>query len=232
MKVLVVEDEKRLATQLQHDIQHQGYSVDIALNGREAQYLLSEYPYDLALIDLGLPDLDGMSVIRWLRGQVQSEVCNTLMPILVLTARGSWQDKVEALEAGADDYVVKPFQMEEIIARLNALLRRSKGHASPNIVAGPLTLNTIEKSLSRDNELVELTSYEYRIIEYLMLNPRATVSKTELVEHIYEQDYDRDSNVIEVLIGRLRKKLDPDNQLKPIRTLRGQGYRFELEIQA
>lgn len=230
MKVLVIEDEKTLAMQLQRDITERGYSVDALHDGSEAQFVLTEYAYDLAVVDLGLPNLDGMQLIRWLREQAVSTVTSATIPILVLTARGHWQDKVEALEAGADDYVVKPFQIEEVVARIDALMRRSKGHAHSLITAHPLSLNLTEKTVSLNETPVELTSYEYRIVEYLMLNAGATISKSTLTEHIYEQDFDRDSNVIEVLVGRVRKKLDPKNELKPIVTLRGQGYRFNLPV--
>lgn len=231
MKVLVVEDEVTLAKQLQRDITQRGYSVDILHDGTEAQFALTEYSYDLAVIDLGLPNLDGMTLIRWFREQQVATATAANIPVLVLTARGHWQDKVEALEAGADDYVVKPFQIEEVVARIEALIRRSKGHARSIISAPPLQLDLTEKTVSLEGALVELTSYEYRIIEYLMLNAGATTSKSTLTEHIYEQDFDRDSNVIEVLVGRVRKKIDPDNTLKPIVTLRGQGYRFNLSVE-
>ncbi len=168
----------------------------------------------------GLPKLSGIELIRRLRGE------GVTFPILILTARGDWQDKVEGLEAGADDYLVKPFHIEELLARLNALLRRSAGHASPTLESGPIQLNTASQVLTLNGEMVDLTAYEYRVLEYLMLNAGKVVSKTELTEHIYEQDYDRDSNVLEVFIRRLRRKLDPEGTLQPIETLRGRGYRF------
>jgi two-component system response regulator PhoP len=220
MRILIVEDEPTLRAQLKDRLNENGYVVDVAADGEEGLYFGREYDYDAAIIDLGLPKLDGMDLIAQLRGDERA------FPVLVLTARGNWQDKVEGLEAGADDYLTKPFQPEELLARLNALLRRAGGYASPVLEQGALKLDTAKKEVRLDDALVELTAYEYRVLEYLMLNPSRVVSKTELTDHLYEQDFDRDSNVIEVFVGRLRKKLDPVN---PIRTVRGQGYRFALE---
>lgn len=222
MRLLVVEDECAIQEQLKQSLEKAGYSVDVASDGEEALYLGVEHPYDLALVDLGLPKINGVDVIRSLR----EKQCN--YPVLILTARGNWQDKVEGLEAGGDDYVVKPFHMEEVLARINALLRRAVGLATSTVTFGPIQLNTASQQVTREGDVLELTSYEYKVIEYLMLHPNDVVSKTTLTEHIYDQDYDRDSNVIEVFIGRLRKKLDPKNTLKPIETLRGRGYRFTL----
>jgi two-component system, OmpR family, response regulator PhoP len=181
--------------------------------------------YDTAVIDVGLPKLDGIELIRRLRSRSRN------YPILILTARGDWQDKVTGLEAGADDYLTKPFHMPELLARLNALVRRAAGHASPLIGAPPLELDTARKEARLHEQPVELTAFEYRVLEYLMLNAGRVVSKTELTEHLYDQDYDRDSNVLEVFIGRLRRKLDPEGELQPIVTVRGQGYRFGLSTQ-
>jgi two-component system response regulator PhoP len=217
MRILIVEDELELQRQLHDKLKSAGFVVDLAGDGEEGQYYGTEYDYDAAVIDLGLPKLGGIELIRRLRSG------DRRFPILILTARGHWQDKVEGLEAGADDYLTKPFQMEELQARLNALVRRAAGYASPVIASGPLALDTARKELKLNDEAVELTAYEYRVLEYLMLNPGRVVSKTELTDHLYEQDFERDSNVIEVFVGRLRKKLDPFN---PIRTVRGQGYRF------
>ncbi|OUS28836.1 DNA-binding response regulator [Gammaproteobacteria bacterium 45_16_T64] len=222
MRLLVVEDELAIQEQLKQALEKAGYSVDIASDGEEALYLGVEHPYDLALVDLGLPKINGVDVIRRLRAQH----CN--YPVLILTARGNWQDKVEGLEAGGDDYVVKPFHMEEVLARINALLRRAVGLATSTVAFGAVELDTSAQQLTLEGVALELTSYEYKVIEYLMLHPNEVVSKTTLTEHIYDQDYDRDSNVIEVFIGRLRKKIDPGNTLKPIETLRGRGYRFTL----
>ena len=223
MRILVVEDEPNLSAQLKDRLGEEGFIVDLAADGEEGLYFGREYDYDAAVVDLGLPKLDGMDLIAELRRE------NRDFPVLVLTARGNWQDKVEGLEAGADDYLTKPFQTEELLARLNALMRRAAGYASPVIEQGGLKLDTAKKEVRVEDALVELTAYEYKVLEYLMLNPSRVVSKTELTDHLYEQDFDRDSNVIEVFVGRLRKKLTPVN---PIRTIRGQGYRFSMETTA
>ncbi|RLU03064.1 MAG: DNA-binding response regulator [Ketobacter sp.] len=223
MRVLVVEDEMHLREQIKTALEKKGYSVDPAIDGEEGRYYGTEYQYDVAIIDLGLPKLSGIDLIKSLRQQ------DINYPILILTARGHWQDKVDGLESGADDYVVKPFEMEEVFARLNALIRRSAGHAKPVVSVGGIELDTAAQKVLLNGAAVELTSFEYKVLEYLMLRPGEVVSKTVLTEHIYAQDFDRDSNTIEVFVGRLRKKLDPDNRLKPIETLRGRGYRFALE---
>ncbi len=220
MKLLLVEDEARLRGQLAERLRREGWAVEEAPDGREGLYIGSEFPLDLAIIDLGLPDFSGIELIRRLRDAGRD------YPILILTARGRWQDKVEGLEAGADDYLVKPFETEELLARLRALLRRAHGLARPRIEHGPLVLDTAAQAVSVAGRPVELTAYEYRILEYLALHPGQVVSKSELTEHLYEQDHDRDSNVIEVLVGRLRRKLDPEGRLRPIETVRGRGYRL------
>lgn len=222
MRLLLVEDELILRESLTEQLQKNGYAVDAAGDGREALWLAGEYDYDLAIIDLGLPLVDGLTVIRTIRDQQKK------FPILVLTARGRWQDKVEGLEAGGDDYVAKPFQIEEVLARLNALLRRSGGFASPRLQFGPVLIDTAAQEVKVNDVTVEFTAYEYKALLYLAHRHGQVVSKTELTEHLYDQDFDRDSNVIEVFIGRLRKKLDPDHTLNPISTVRGRGYRFEL----
>lgn len=222
MRLLVVEDEDLLRAQLVKALQDAGYVVDSAQDGRTGLYQAGEYDYDAAIIDLGLPGLDGIELIR------KARAAGRTFPILILTARDNWTDKVEGLDAGADDYVVKPFRIEEIRARLNALLRRAAGFARPTLDFGPLSLDTKARRLQVDGEEVELTAYEYRVLEYLMLHAGQVVSKTELTEHLYEQDYDRDSNVLEVFVRRLRQKLDPEQRLKPIDTVRGQGYRFNV----
>lgn len=226
MRLLLVEDEAPLREQLMQQLQRNGYAVDAAADGREALYLIDEFDYDLAIIDLGLPLIDGLSVIRTARERQKR------FPILVLTARGRWQDKVEGLEAGGDDYVVKPFQIEEILARLNALLRRSSGFTTPILRFAPLEIDTARQQVTVANNVIELTAFEYKALLYLVHRHGQVVSKTELTEHLYDQDFDRDSNVIEVFIGRLRKKLDPDHSLNPISTVRGRGYRFELPSSA
>lgn len=223
MRLLIVEDEVALREQLADSLSSDGFAIDQAADGREGLYLGEEFDYDLAVIDLGLPEIDGVSLIKQLRSKGRA------MPILILTARDQWQDKVEGLEAGGDDYLTKPFHIEELKARVNALLRRAAGHASSEINYGTLTLDTRAKTVSRDGVAADLTSYEYNTFEYMALNPGKVVSKITLTEHLYDQDFDRDSNVIEVFMMRLRKKIDPENTIKPIATLRGQGYRFELK---
>ena len=222
MRVLVVEDEAPLRLQLVNQLEADGYAVDSAADGEEGLYLGKEYAVDLAIIDLGLPNLSGIEVIKQLRA------ANKNFPILILTARSRWQDKVEGLEAGGDDYIVKPFHMEELQARIKALLRRSAGWSQPVISCGPVKLDTNTQQVTVDTNELELTAYEYKVLEYMMLHSGEVVSKTELTEHIYDQDFDRDSNVIEVFIGRLRRKLDPGDKYNPIETLRGRGYRFAL----
>ncbi len=220
MRTLVVEDEDNLRDQLASHLKTQGFAVDVAADGEEGLYYGREYDYDAAVIDLGLPKMDGIDLIAKLREEERA------FPILVLTARSHWQDKVQGLEAGADDYLAKPFQMEELMARLNALIRRAAGYSSPVLIQGDLQLDTAKKEVRVDGDAVELTAYEYKVLEYLMLNPDRVVSKTELTDHLYEQDFDRDSNVIEVFVGRLRKKISPVDLIK---TVRGQGYRFVTE---
>ena len=217
MRILIVEDEQALREQLMEHLSAEGFAVDSAEDGEEGLYYGREYDYDAAVIDLGLPKIDGIELITRLRGEERG------FPMLVLTARGHWQDKVQGLEAGADDYLAKPFQMEELLARLNALIRRAAGYASPVLSQGELSLDTSKKEVRVAGSAVELTAYEYKVLEYLMLNPDRVVSKSELTDHLYEQDFDRDSNVIEVFVGRLRKKINPIDHIK---TVRGQGYRF------
>jgi two-component system response regulator PhoP len=223
MRLLVIEDDDTLRESLAAQLTDAGYAVEQAADGREGLYFAMEYPVDLAIIDLGLPEVSGLDIIREAREKGKT------YPILILTARDRWQDKVDGLSAGADDYVVKPFHFEEVSARVHALLRRSGGWASSVMTAGPVVLDMSRQDVTVDGSPVELTSFEYKIIEYLMLRAGQVISKTELTERLYDQDFERDSNVIEVFIGRLRKKLDPDNALKPIETLRGRGYRFALE---
>ncbi|KAF0191414.1 MAG: two-component system OmpR family response regulator PhoP [Gammaproteobacteria bacterium] len=222
MRVLVVEDEAELREQLVKRLGNEGYAVDGAANGEDGLYLGNEYPFDIAVIDLGLPTLSGIEVIKRLRKEGRS------FPILILTARGRWEEKVEGLEAGADDYMVKPFRIEELLARLNALLRRAAGWTQPELRCGPLSLHTTTREVTIDDRGVELTAFEFRTLQYLVMNAGKVVSKAELTEHLYAQDFDRDSNVIEVFIRRLRSKLDPDGVLNPIETLRGSGYRMTL----
>ncbi len=222
MRVLVIEDEAALRETLRSRLVEAGFTVDVAQDGEEGLFAAIEYPLDVAIIDLGLPKLAGLEVIRRVRAAHKS------YPILILTARDSWQNKVEGLQAGAADYVAKPFHFEEVLARLQALLRRSGGWASPELKCGPVTLDTRAQTVSVQEQPVDLTTFEYRILEHLMLRAGEVISKAELTERLYDQDFERDSNVIEVLMGRLRRKLDPEDRLKPIETLRGRGYRFAL----
>jgi two-component system response regulator PhoP len=222
MRLLLIEDEHHLRDQITQQLQKLNLTVDSASDGEEGLYLGLEFPYDVAIIDLGLPKVPGIDVIKQLR-QAGKE-----FPILILTARGRWQDKVEGLESGADDYLVKPFQFEELSARINALARRASGWSSSLLQCGQITLNPSSQEVLNDGEPIDLTAYEYKILHYLMLHSGEVLSKTELTDHIYEQDHDRDSNVIEVFIKRLRNKLDPDKKLNPIETLRGRGYRLML----
>jgi len=223
MKLLVVEDEQKLRSQLCQILEQQAYKIEQAIDGEEALYMGLEFPIDLAIVDLGLPKINGVDVIKkWREAGI-------VFPILILTARGNWQDKVEGLDAGADDYLVKPFHLAELLARVKALLRRIGGHASSDLIFGNITIDLSAKQVYLSGKLIELTAYEYNTLEYLVHRLDKPVSKTELTEHLYDQDHDRDSNVIEVFIGRLRKKLDPSGELNPIKTVRGQGYRFDLK---
>jgi two-component system response regulator PhoP len=224
VRILVVEDEPSLREQIIRQLNSDKHACDGAADGRDGLFMGTEVDYDLAIIDLGLPHLDGVELIKRLRAQRRN------FPILILTARGGWQDKVEGLEAGADDYLTKPFHPEELRARINALLRRAGGQASPVAHYGPLSIDTSARRVQLRGVVVELTSYEYNTLTYLALHSGKAISKTELTEHLYDQDYDRDSNVIEVFIGRLRKKLDPDGALNLISTQRGLGYRFNPNL--
>lgn len=225
MKVLVVEDEKLLRESLATRLRSEGYAVEEAKDGEEGLYYATEVPIDLAVMDLGLPKINGVELIRRVRA------LNFAFPILILTSRSHWQEKVEGLDAGADDYLVKPFSIEELLARLKALLRRSRGVSRPQLQAGQLTLDLGAEQVTVAGNAVELTAYEYKILEYLMLNADQVISKTVLTEHLYEQDFDRDSNVIEVLVGRLRKKIDLGSGETVIETHRGRGYRFALMLE-
>jgi two-component system response regulator PhoP len=226
MRLLVVEDEEAIRKQLVEFLAQQGFAVDQAADGRDGLFFAKEYDYDLAIVDIGLPILNGIELIQ------KARAAGKQYPVLILTARGNWQDKVQGLEAGADDYLVKPFHNEELRARVNALIRRASGHASPKLEFGPVVIDTAAKSVTRNGEHIELTSYEYNTLEYLAVHAGEAISKTVLTEHLYQQDFERDSNVIEVFIGRLRKKLDPDGSLQLITTLRGRGYRFNPDFQA
>jgi two-component system OmpR family response regulator len=217
MRVLVAEDDPRIAEDLARVLRAANYLVDLAPEGEEAHFLGDTEDYDAVVLDLGLPVMDGATVLKRWRADGRN------MPVLILTARGSWHDKVEGIDAGADDYLAKPFQMEELLARLRALIRRDRGHASAVLTAGLVTLDTRTARASVDGSPLQLTALEYRLLAYLMLNRGRVVPRLELIEHIYEQDFERESNTIEVLVGRLRRKLGVD----VIKTRRGLGYSFD-----
>lgn len=220
MRILLVEDDLALQESLAGILRQAGYAVDVSGDGIEGLFFGEEYSIDLAIIDLGLPGMSGIDVIRKLREGERR------FPILILTARAEWQDKVEGLEAGADDYLTKPFHPEELKARVGALLRRAAGISQPVIEFGPFTIDLSSQRVRRDEQEIDLTTYEYKVFEYLLMHPDEVVTKTVLSEHIYAEDADRDSNVIEVFVGRLRRKIDPQGDLNPIETLRGRGYRL------
>lgn len=214
MRVLVVEDDPDLNRQLRAGLIDAGYAVDSALDGEEGHYLGSSEPYDVVVLDIGLPKMDGLRVLEdWRRNGLT-------FPVLLLTARDRWSDKVQGFDAGADDYVPKPFHMEEVLARLRALVRRAAGHATSEIACGPVRLDTRTGRVSVEGNPVKLTSHEYRLLSYLLHHQGRVVSRTELVEHLYDQDFDRDSNTVEVFVGRVRKKLG----VELIQTVRGLGY--------
>jgi two-component system OmpR family response regulator len=216
MRVLLVEDEPTLNRQLDLALQHAGYAVDVSVNGRDAWVLGDTEPFDAVVLDLGLPQMDGLTVLkRW-------RAAGRTMPVLILTARDHWHEKVAGIDAGADDYLTKPFHTEELLARLRGLIRRASGLSSSLLVCGPVELDTRTSRVTLDGQHLALTSHEFKVLAYLMHHAGAVVSRTELTEHIYAQDFERDSNTIEVFVGRLRKKLPPDL----IETVRGLGYRL------
>lgn len=223
MRLLLIEDDAPLRLTLALRLEADGYRVDQAADGEDGLFQAREYPVDLAIVDLGLPKLNGLTVVQRLRADGKT------MPILILTARGSWQDKVVGLEAGADDYLVKPFEYPELAARVKALLRRAMKAASHVLTVGPLSLDTSAQTVRLNDAPLELTAFEYRVLEFLVRERARVVSKQELADYLYPHDQDQGSNVLEVLVGRLRRKLDPDGTLAPIETLRGRGYRFALE---
>jgi two-component system, OmpR family, response regulator PhoP len=222
MRILIVEDEAAIRDGLRKQLLEAGFTVDVAIDGEEGLFSALELPLDVAIVDLGLPKLPGLELIRRVRAQGKS------FPILILTARDRWEEKVEGLQSGADDYVAKPFHFEEVLARVQALIRRAGGWSTPELVCGPIALDTRSQTVKVNGTPVELTTYEYRILEHLMLHAGEVVSKSDLNESMYNEEMERDSNVLEVFIGRLRRKLDPQDQIKPIETMRGRGYRLAL----
>lgn len=223
MRAIVIEDDAEINAQITKRLKSAGFAVDSADNGSDGLYLIEEYPSDIAIIDLGLPEMSGLEVIRKVREK------GNHLPILILTARGRWQDKVEGLDAGADDYLVKPFHHEEMMARIRVLIRRAAGWSDTVMEFPPLQLHTATQRVLCNDQEIDLTAFEYKVLEYLMMHAGEVISKSVLTEHLYDDESDRDSNVIEVFIRRLRLKLDPENQLEPIETLRGRGYRFNLK---
>lgn len=221
MKVLLLEDDEIIAKQIEKELNKIGFSVDISTNGQDGLFRAREWQYDLMIVDIGLPFLSGIEVIKSLRPE------NAKIPILILTARGSWQDKVLGLESGADDYLVKPFQKEELLARIQALLRRANHLHNNQIQYGPLLLNVESQEVQLNDESILLTAFEYKLLEHMLLSPKKVMSKMALADYLYEEEAERDSNVIEVIIARLRQKIDPDSSWKPIETLRGRGYRLK-----
>jgi two-component system response regulator PhoP len=222
MRLLLIEDDTALRQGLKRQLEAEGYRVDEAGDGAEGLFLAQEYPFDLAIVDLGLPKVNGLTIVQRLRAEGRT------MPVLILTARGSWQDKVTGLEAGADDYVVKPFEYPELAARVKALLRRSLKAVADVLTLGPISIDLGAQAAKLDGAPLELTTFEYRMLEYLVRERARVVTKQELSDYLYPHGEDRDSNVLEVLIGRLRRKLDPEGTLAPIETVRGRGYRFTL----
>lgn len=222
MRILVVEDEAALAAQLRQALVQAGYAVDVASDGEEGHFLGDTEAYDAVILDLGLPVVDGLTVLKRWRS------AGSTVPVLILTARASWQEKVDGIDAGADDYLAKPFRMEELQARLRALIRRASGHASAEIICGPVRLDTRTSQVTVDGVFLSLTAHEFRVLSYLMHHPGKVISRAELTEHLYAQDFDRDSNTIEVFIGRLRRKLGVDI----IKTVRGMGYRLDTPAEA
>ena len=221
MRILIIEDEINIRSQIRRHLEKQGYQIDETGDGKEGLYFATEYPVDLAIVDLGLPSMTGLDIIKQLRKQ------GSQLPVLVLTARGRWEERVEGLEAGADDYLAKPFQMEELSARVKALIRRVVGAPQSLLECGALVLNIESQKATLDGQAIELTTFEYRMLEYLAQRYGKVVSKDELRNYLYPHDNDPESNVLTVLLGRLRRKLDPEGIRNPIETVRSRGYRLQ-----
>jgi two-component system response regulator PhoP len=220
MRILIIEDEPQLRETLAKKLRDEGFAVEEAEDATDGQFQGEEYGIDVAIVDIGLGDASGIDVIRnWRKNDKD-------FPVLILTAHDRWQEKVEGLEAGADDYMIKPFRYEELIARVRALLRRASGYAHSKIACGPLEINLSEQRVYSSEKEVDLTAFEYKVLEYFLHHAGQVISKAELNEHLYEEEIDRDSNVLEVIIGRLRKKIDPEKEFDLIETLRGRGYRL------
>ena len=222
MKLLLVEDDKALVKQLVTKLVNLGYRVDHSPDGEDGLYRITEFAYDLAIVDLGLPKLSGIDVVQ------QARSADLETPILILTARSRWQDKVQGLNAGADDYLVKPFQFEELEARIKAMTRRAGGYSSNDLKYGPYCLDRDAQEFYLQERPIKLTSFEYNLVDFFLRYPKRVHSKNAIADYLYTEDADPDSNVIEVVVGRLRKKIDPNNEFKPIETLRGRGYRFAV----
>ena len=224
MRLLLVEDDPKLGPRLRQDLRHAGYAVDLTDNGIDGEFQGSEEPYDAVILDLGLPGRSGLEVLsNWRKA-------GNALPVIVLTARDAWHERVDGLKAGADDYLGKPFHLEELLARLDALLRRSQERTATELSAAGITLDEEQQRITlADGSEQELTGTEFRLLRYFMVNAGKILSKSRLTEHVYEGDSDRDSNVIEVFIGRLRRKIDPDGGFNPIETLRGRGYRLNKQ---
>lgn len=220
MKLLLIEDDEAIVKLLNTELERAGFSLDICTDGQDGLYRAREYNYDLLIIDIGLPLISGTEIVQQLRAE-KSQV-----PILILTARGSWQDKVLGLKSGADDYLVKPFQQEELVARIHALLRRAGGYTNSVMSCGQLTMDLDSQEVTLNGQSITLTAFEFKLLQYFLLHPNKVASKSVLADYLYEEDQERDSNVIEVIVARLRQKIDPDNSWKPIETLRGRGYRL------
>lgn len=222
MKLLLIEDDEVIVKQLNLELEKSGFSIDISMDGQDGLYRAREYNYDLLIVDIGLPLISGTEIIQQLRAE------NNQVPILMLTARGSWQDKVFGLKSGADDYLVKPFQKEELIARIHALLRRAGGYANSKMTHGELEMDMDSQQVTLKGKSLSLTAFEFKLLQYFLLHPNKVSSKLVLADYLYDEDQERDSNVIEVIVARLRQKIDPNNDWKPIETLRGRGYRLNL----